>query len=80
MALAMFCTATAKKPSAARAAVHGCPVASVIAAAKSAKAVWAAAASRGWSPPAPNTAGKWSGCRRPKTTLASVTVSGPPLP
>ena len=80
MALAMFCTATAKNPSAVRSTVQGCPVASVIAAVISLKPARVALALRGWSPLGPNTAGKWSGCSRPSTTLASVTVRGPLLP
>ncbi len=74
-AWAVSSTATRTKPSAAASGL-----AAPMAWASSARRSRAAAASRGWSWPGPNRAGKLCGSSRPSTSWASVTVAGPPRP
>ncbi len=71
MALAMLATAMRRKPSAAARA--SCP------GTRAANFARTASASSGWSAPGPKMAGKCAGWILPTMTLASVTVSGPPL-
>ena len=78
IALAMFATATRRKPDATSSAVVAVPVLAVTSAARRANRSRTTSASRDSSPLGPNTAGKYSGWTRPSSTFASVTVSGPP--
>ena len=72
MALAMFSTAMRMQPAA---TVSGWPCSDC---ASSSNFRDTTPASSGSSPRAPNKAGKKSGWMRPRSTLQSVTVSGPP--
>ena len=81
-AVAMLATATRRNPSATRSGVSSAagtvPVSAEIRAASPAKSLRGVSTSSGWSPSGPKVGGKCSGRIRPSTTLASVTVSGPP--
>lgn len=74
----MFCTAISRNPAATSAGPRRSPVAAVIRSDSSANFASVAFASSGWSPVGPKTRGKYAGWTRPSSTLASVTVSGPP--
>ena len=79
IALAMLSTAIARQPCASSSGVRAIPVAASTSAASFwnfCRTIWP---SSGWSASGPNTLGKKRGCSLPTRTLASVTVSGPPL-
>lgn len=78
-AFAMLATAICRKPSATCSGVRSSPVLRAMAAVRPANRRRTTSVSSGWSPAGPKTWGKVAGWIRPSITLASVTVSGPPL-